>query len=67
MVASDGTVTDETFPRTKEFDGGFYILQLPSREAPSCGLRRLPKLAVARRNSARSGMTPRVNGQVGDQ
>ena len=33
MVASDGTVTSETYPQTKEFDGGFCVLQLPSREA----------------------------------
>jgi hypothetical protein len=33
MVASDGTVTNETYPETKEFDGGFCVLQLPSREA----------------------------------
>ncbi|HAB18409.1 MAG TPA: transcription initiation protein [Verrucomicrobiales bacterium] len=33
MVASDGTVTTETYPQTKEFDGGFCILQLPSRAA----------------------------------
>ena len=33
LVASDGTVTDETYAQTKEFDGGFCILQLPSRDA----------------------------------
>lgn len=33
MVASDGTVTNETYPQTREFDGGFCVLQLPSREA----------------------------------
>ena len=33
MVASDGTVTNDTYPQTKEFDGGFCVLQLPSREA----------------------------------
>ena len=33
MVASGGTVTTETYPQTREFDGGFCILQLPSREA----------------------------------
>ena len=33
MVASDGTVTAETYPQTKEFDGGFCVLRLPSREA----------------------------------
>jgi hypothetical protein len=33
MVASDGTVTNDTYPQTREFDGGFCVLQLPSREA----------------------------------
>ena len=33
MVAADGTVTDGTYPQTKEFDGGFCVLELPSREA----------------------------------
>ncbi|HYF61150.1 MAG TPA: YciI family protein [Burkholderiaceae bacterium] len=33
MVASDGTVSDRTYPRTKGFDGGFCVLELPSREA----------------------------------
>ena len=33
MVASDCTVTKETYPQTKEFDGGFCVLELPSREA----------------------------------
>jgi hypothetical protein len=33
MVAGDGTVTDETYPQTREFDGGFCVLDLPSRDA----------------------------------
>jgi len=33
MVAADGTATNGTYPQTKEFDGGFCILELPSREA----------------------------------
>jgi hypothetical protein len=33
MVAADGTVTNETYPQTKEFDGGFCVLELTSREA----------------------------------
>jgi hypothetical protein len=33
MVAADGTVTNDTYPQTKEFNGGFCILELPSREA----------------------------------
>lgn len=33
MVAADGSVTNETYPQTKELDGGFCVLQLPSREA----------------------------------
>lgn len=33
MVAADGTVTCETYPQTREFDGGFCVLELPSRAA----------------------------------
>lgn len=33
MVAADGTVTTETYPQTRDFDGGFCVLELPSREA----------------------------------
>ena len=33
MVAADGTVTNETYPQTREFDGGFCVLELPSRAA----------------------------------
>ncbi len=33
MVAADGAGTNETYRQTKEFDGGFCVLELPSREA----------------------------------
>ena len=33
MVAADGTVTSETYPQTRHFNGGFCVLELPSREA----------------------------------
>lgn len=33
MVAANGTVTNETYTQTKEFDGGLCVLELPSREA----------------------------------
>ena len=33
MVAADGSVTNETYPQTREFDGGFCVLELPSRES----------------------------------
>jgi len=33
MVAADGTVTRGTYPQTREFNGGFCVLELPSREA----------------------------------
>ena len=33
MVSADGTLTNETYPQTREFDGGFCILELASREA----------------------------------
>jgi hypothetical protein len=33
MIAADGAVTSETYPQTKEFNGGFCVLELPSRDA----------------------------------
>ena len=33
MVAANGTVTNETYRQTRELDGGFCVLELPSREA----------------------------------
>lgn len=32
MVAPDGSCTTETYPQTKDLDGGFCVLELPSRE-----------------------------------
>ena len=32
MVAADSSVTNETYSQTREFDGGFCVLELPSRE-----------------------------------
>ena len=31
MVAPDGNCASETYRQTKEFDGGFCVLELPSR------------------------------------
>ena len=33
MVAADGSVTNETYPQTNELNGGFCVLELPSRQA----------------------------------
>lgn len=33
MVDGDGTVSNETYLQTRELDGGFCVLELPSREA----------------------------------
>lgn len=32
-VGADGSVTPGTYPQTREFDGGFCVLELPSRDA----------------------------------
>ena len=32
MVAADGSCTTGTYRETREFDGGFCVLELPSRE-----------------------------------
>ncbi len=33
LVAADGTVTHDTYPQTRELNGGFTNLDLPSRGA----------------------------------
>jgi hypothetical protein len=33
MVAGDGTITADTYPQTSELNGGFTVLDVPSREA----------------------------------
>ena len=33
MVEADGTVSNATYAQMKELDGGFCVLELPSREA----------------------------------
>jgi hypothetical protein len=33
MVAGDGTITAGTYPETKEFNGGFTVIDVTSREA----------------------------------
>ena len=33
LVGRDGTVTEATYPQTKHLEGGYSILELPSREA----------------------------------
>lgn len=32
MVSGDGTVTEGTYPQTRNIEGGYAILELPSRE-----------------------------------
>jgi hypothetical protein len=44
MVAADGSTTAGTYPQTREFDGGFCVLDLPSRAA---ALEWAAKLAAA--------------------
>ncbi|ANJ25884.1 YciI family protein [Agromyces aureus] len=33
LVDGDGTVTQGTYPQTAQFDGGYTVLELPTREA----------------------------------
>ncbi len=44
MVDGDGTVTEGTYPQTKEIEGGYAVLELPSRES---ALEWAAKLAAA--------------------
>jgi hypothetical protein len=44
VVATDGTVTDGPYPETKEVIGGFFVVDVPSREE---ALKWAAKTAVA--------------------
>ncbi|MFI6429123.1 YciI family protein [Rhodococcus oryzae] len=44
LVDGDGMVTEGTYPQTKQLDGGYAVLELPSREA---ALKWAAKIAVA--------------------
>jgi hypothetical protein len=33
MVDEDGTVIEDTYPQTRQIEGGYSVLELPSREA----------------------------------
>ena len=44
LVSGDGTITAGTYPQTKELNGGFAVLETPSREA---AVEWAAKLAVA--------------------
>ncbi|MEX5235269.1 YciI family protein [Kocuria arenosa] len=33
LVDEDGTVTEGTYPQTKQLEGGYAVLEVPSREA----------------------------------
>ena len=33
MVDGEGSVTESTYPQTKQLEGGYSVLELPSREA----------------------------------
>lgn len=33
LVTADGAVSEGTYPQTREFNGGFTVLELPSKEA----------------------------------
>lgn len=32
QVGADGTVSEQTYPQSRELDGGFTVLELPSRD-----------------------------------
>lgn len=58
MVASDGTVTHETYPQTQELDGGFSVLQLPSREAAMAWAAKIAKACRCSQELREFGFDP---------
>ena len=33
LVEADGTLTHDTYPQTRQFNGGFCVLEIPTRDA----------------------------------
>ena len=63
LVDGDGTVTEGTYPQTKQLEGGYSVLELPSRGRRHLrGPLRSRSLADARRRYARSNTTPPATG-----
>ena len=59
MVAADGTVTAGTYPQTSELDGGFAVLDVPSRGAALEWAAKLAAACRCRKRSASSCPTRR--------
>ena len=55
MVAGDGTISVGTYSQAEQFDGGFAVLDLPSREA---ALEWAAKLAAARHSPTKEEPVP---------
>ncbi len=60
MVAGDGTITAGTYPQTKEFNGGFTVLDVPLGRQPWSGPRRSRPPAAVLKRSASSVPDPAV-------
>jgi hypothetical protein len=59
MVAGDGTITAGTYPQTKEFNGGFTVLDVPLGRRPWSEPRRSRSPAAVLKRSASSCPTQR--------
>ena len=57
LVSADGSVAEGGYPWAPPLDGGFTVLELPSREEASRGPRALRKPAGASKSYASSGST----------
>ena len=62
LVSADGAVAAGGYPWAPPLDGGFTVLELPSRTRPSRGRRASPKPVAATRNCASSSSTRSPDG-----
>ena len=65
-VDGDGTVSEGTYPQTRQLEGGYSVLELPSYDAALAGPRSSRSLAVARRKCGPSEWTPPARSWQGD-
>ena len=58
LVGPDGTTINETYPQTRTFDGGFCVLELPSREAAVLWAARIAKACRCSQELREFGFDP---------
>ena len=64
LVAGDGSLTEGTYPQTRQIEGGYTVLEVPTRRPRWSGQPRSRAPAGAPRRSGSSCTTRKADGRV---